>query len=136
MFRYSDDDTQASYALDGKVDARTSYNRMRKLMGLQRKISRRRNRALVGRSLPILIGGPSQEHELLWQGRLQSQAAEIDGKTFLTDFGETDPQPGDVGVVRIERASDYDLFGALEALTPRLSGAATREEAELLPVLQ
>lgn len=131
VFRYSDDETQESYALDGKVDARTSYNRMRRLMGLQRKISRRRNRELVGSSLPILIGGPSPEHELLWQGRLQSQAEEIDGKTFITDFGDTDPQLGDVGVVRIERATDYDLFGAIESLEPQ----PVRREAELLPVL-
>ncbi len=136
VFRYSDDETQASYALDGKVDARTSYNRLRRLMGLQRRISRRRNRALVGESFPILIGGPSAESELLWEGRMQSQAEEIDGKTYLTDFGDCDPRPGDVGMVRIERATDYDLFGALESLTPRLELPAPAEAVELLPVLQ
>jgi ribosomal protein S12 methylthiotransferase len=120
VFRYSDDDTSASYALDGKVDARTSYNRRRRLMALQRKISRRRNRALVGRTFPILLSGPSAEHELLWEGRLQSQAEEIDGKTFILDFPEgKTPYPGDFGTVRITRAGDYDLFGMLESVEPR-----------------
>lgn len=120
VFRYSDDDTSGSYALDGKVDARTSYNRQRRLMALQRGISRRRNRELVGRTFPILISGPSPEHELLWEGRLQSQAEEIDGKTYVLDFPEGEPpQAGDMGTIRITRAGDYDVFGMLESIAPR-----------------
>ena len=125
VFRYSDDETSASYQLDGKVDAATSYNRYRKLMSLARKISRRKNRALVGQRFPILVGGPSQESDLLWEGRMQSQAEEIDGKTYLLDFECEAPQPGDIGVVRITRAADYDLFGALESIErPRLAASA------------
>ncbi len=44
VFAYSDEDSSASYALDGKVDSRTIYNRKRHLMALQRKIARARNR--------------------------------------------------------------------------------------------
>ena len=143
VFRYSDDDTSASYALDGKVDARTSYNRQRRLMALQRKISRRRNRDLVGRTFPILLSGPSAEHELLWEGRMQTQAEEIDGKTYVLGFPEgRTPYPGDFGSIRITRASDYDLFGMLESVEPR---RAVRPDVPLsagasafaeLPVLQ
>src|SRR5437879_7270117 len=32
VFTYSDEDSSVSYALDGKVDARTMQNRMRRLM--------------------------------------------------------------------------------------------------------
>jgi len=136
VFRYSDDETQASYALDQKVDAKTSYNRQRKLMAIQRKISRRSNQALVGREFPILIGGPSAETELLWEARMQSQAEEIDGKTFLTDFGEFAPKPGDTGRVRIERATDYDVFGSLVGLDERSSASKSKPEFAALPVLQ
>ena len=135
VFRYSDDDTSASYHLDDKVSARDSYNRQRHLMAVQRKISRRRNRALVGEVHPILVAGPSQETELLWEGRLPTQAEEIDGKTFLTDLADQAPQPGDLGLVRIERATDYDLFGTLESVTARTArGLAPASQA--LPVLQ
>ena len=48
VFLYSDEDTSASFPLDGKVDGRTARNRQRRLMALQRKIARRSNRALVG----------------------------------------------------------------------------------------
>lgn len=136
VFRYSDDETQASFALDQKVDGRTSYNRQRKLMAIQRKISRRSNQALVGREFPILIGGPSPETELLWQARMQSQAEEIDGKTFLTDFGEFAPRVGDTGRVRIERATDYDVFGVLTALDERQRVSEPTAAPIELPVLQ
>ena len=135
VFRYSDDDTSESYHLDGKVAAKTSYNRQRHLMALQRKISRRRNRALVGQSFPILISGPSEEIDLLWEGRLPSQAEGIDGTTYLTDLADLDPSPGDFGMVRITKASDYDLFGELESVAPRRS-SVEKPKAELLPVLQ
>lgn len=132
-FRYSDDENSASHALEGKVDKRTAYNRQRRLMALQRRISRRRNRARVGQSLPLLIGGPSAETDLLWQGRLQTQADDIDGKTFITRFPDgAEPKPGDMGIVRIERSTDYDLVGAVE----RITRPAAPDPATMLPVLQ
>src|SRR6185312_8794157 len=48
VFSYSDEDTSESYHLDRKVDGRTIYNRRRRLMAIQRKVSSARNRALVG----------------------------------------------------------------------------------------
>ncbi|MBI1353375.1 MAG: 30S ribosomal protein S12 methylthiotransferase RimO [Acidobacteria bacterium] len=136
VFRYSDDELSASYALDGKVEKGVSYNRFRRLMALQRKISKGRNRALVGKRLPILVGGPSSETELLWEGRLQSQAEEIDGKTFLTDFECGEAQPGDLGTVRITRATDYDLFGVLESVQSRAPRPQPSAAVTALPILQ
>lgn len=114
VFGYSDDETSESYHLGGKVSRRDIYQRRRRLMAIQRKISRRRNRALVGKRFPILVQGPSAESDLLWQGRLQSQAEEIDGVTYITEFAGPEPKPGDFGEIRITRAADYDLFGVLE----------------------
>ena len=79
VFTYSDEDTSASYALDGKVDGRTIQNRKRRLMAIQRKIARARNRALVGAEVPVLVEGPSPETDLLWAARMATQAPEIDG---------------------------------------------------------
>ncbi|HEX4227503.1 MAG TPA: 30S ribosomal protein S12 methylthiotransferase RimO [Bryobacteraceae bacterium] len=113
VFSYSDEETSQSYALDGKVDARTIYNRKRKLMSLQRSISRARNRHLVGQELPVLVEGPSSETDLLWQGRLSTQAPEIDGVCYINDFGPVEPTPGEMRRIRITEAHDYDLVGAL-----------------------
>lgn len=132
-FRYSDDETSASFALDGKVDKRTSYNRQRRLMAVQRRISRRRKRALVGQTLPLMVGGPSAETDLLWEGRLQTQAEEIDGKTYITKFPEgAEPRAGDIGLATITRAGDYDLFAEFE----RTIRPASPPVQQALPVLQ
>ena len=77
----------AAFALDGKVDAphdlRTASA---SLMAIQRKISRAKNRTLVGREVPVLVEGPSPDSDLLWQARMSTQAPEIDGVVLINDF--------------------------------------------------
>jgi ribosomal protein S12 methylthiotransferase len=113
VFSYSDEDTSASYRLDGKVDARAIYNRKRRLMALQRRISKARNRAMVGSEADVLVEGPSSETDLLWQARLSTQAPEIDGVCLINDFGDTTPRPGEMRRMKITEAHDYDLVGEL-----------------------
>ncbi len=111
VFSYSDEDTSASFALDQKVDAKTIYQRKRRLMAIQKKISRESNRALVGRTLPVLVEGPSADSELVWQARLATQAPEIDGVCYISDPGEEPLQSGEIRKLRITKAHDYDLVG-------------------------
>ncbi|MBI5085117.1 MAG: 30S ribosomal protein S12 methylthiotransferase RimO [Acidobacteria bacterium] len=113
VFSYSDEETSASFALDGKVDKRTIYNRRRRLMAVQRKISRGINRALVGREVPVLVEGPSEESDLLWQARMATQAPDIDGVCYIGDFGDAEPRAGQFRTMRVTRAHDYDLVGDL-----------------------
>lgn len=113
VFAYSDEQTAPSFHLPGKVDRRTIYNRRRRLMALQRRISRARNRALVGRELPALVEGPSPETELLWQARLATQAPEIDGVCLINDLEGPPPHVGQIRPVLITAAHDYDLLGRL-----------------------
>ena len=124
VFAYSDEDTSASYALDGKVDGRTIQNRKRRLMAIQRKIARARNRALVGAEVPVLVEGPSPETDLLWAARMSTQAPEIDGVTLINDFDGAEPRSGEMRTLRITEAHDYDVVGTLLApteLPPRLA---------------
>ena len=115
VFAYSDEDTSASYRLDGKVDGRTIHNRRRRLMAVQRKIARARHRRLVGQEVPVLVEGPSQETELLWEGRRPGQAPEIDGATWINDFEGAEPRPGEIRRLRITESHDYDVVGTLLA---------------------
>ena len=113
VFSYSDQETSRSYHLDGKVDNRTIYNRKRKLLALQRRISRARNRELIASEVPVLVEGPSKETELLWEARLATQAPEIDGVCYINDFGQAPPRPGEIRMLRITEAHDYDVVGEL-----------------------
>ena len=115
VFSYSDEDSSASYHLDGKVDASTVYNRKRRLMALQRKIARASNRRVVGNEVPVLVEGVSRETDLLWEARMPTQAPEIDGVTLINDFEGAEPKPGEIRRLRITEAHDYDVVGTLLA---------------------
>lgn len=120
VFSYSDEETSESYHLDGKVSARDIYNRKRRLMAVQRKISRKVNRAMVGREVPVLIEGTSADSDLVWQARMATQAPEIDGVCYIEDMGERQPVAGEIRMMRINKAHDYDLTGDLiDAPRPR-----------------
>ena len=113
VFSYSDEDTSKSFDLDAKVDARTIYNRKRHLMSLQRKISRAKNRTLVGREFRVLVEGPTEDSELVWEARLSTQAPDIDGVCYISDPGESPLRAGDFRTMRIAEAHDYELTGEL-----------------------
>jgi ribosomal protein S12 methylthiotransferase len=113
VFSYSDEDTSKSFDLDAKVDARTIYNRKRHLMSLQRKISRAKNRTLVGHEFRVLVEGPTEDSELVWEARLSTQAPDIDGVCYISDPGESPLRAGDFRTMRIAEAHDYELTGEL-----------------------
>ena len=115
VFLYSNEETSASFELPDQIAPAVARRRQRELMALQRQISRRKLRALVGKSLPVLVEGPSAETELLLQGRLESQAPEIDGQVLINDFEGAEPQPGQFRWATITAAGDYDLVARLEA---------------------
>ena len=56
---YNDEPDAASHALPDKVPAKVASARARKLMGAQRKISKSKNRALVGTELDLQERGES-----------------------------------------------------------------------------
>ncbi len=115
VFLYSKEETSAAYELPNQVPHRVARSRQRRLMALQRKISRRKLRQKIGRHFPVLVEGRSEETELLLRGRLESQAPEIDGQVLINDFEGTDPQPGEFRWATITASSDYDLVARLEA---------------------
>jgi ribosomal protein S12 methylthiotransferase len=113
VFSYSDEETSGSFTLDNKVSKNAIYQRKRKLMSLQRRISLTRNQLLLGQEFPVLIEGRSKETDLLWEARLPTQAPEIDGVCYINDAEPGEPRPGEMRLFRITEAHDYDLVGHL-----------------------
>jgi ribosomal protein S12 methylthiotransferase len=132
VFSYSDEDTSASFHLDAKVDGRAIHNRKQKLMALQRRVSKARNRKMIGREVDVLIEGPSPETDLLWQARMSTQAPEIDGFCYVNDFVGAAPQRGEIRRMRITEAHDYDLIGILDAPTETLAATPARDAFPIL----
>jgi ribosomal protein S12 methylthiotransferase len=116
VFNYSDEEGSAAFSLDAKIPKRTIEARKNKLMKLQQSISRRAKQQWVGRELLVLAEGESEETPLLWEGRTQFHAPEIDGKLYINDFGELAAL--DVGRfyrAEITEAHDYDVVARILA---------------------
>jgi len=111
-FLYCEEDTIAC-RLHPKIASRTAESRRRRLMEQQNTISARKNRAMIGQKLPILMEGLSQESDLLMQGRLESQAPEIDGICLINDSDIEDVQIGHIQTIEITKALGYDLLGRI-----------------------
>jgi ribosomal protein S12 methylthiotransferase len=115
-FAYSPEPGSGSERLGDPVPAEEKQKRIDFVMSIQRSISRGRLRALRGRTVDAIVEGPSEETEYLLEGRLRSQAPEIDGRLLITDAGGRTLRPGDVVPVKIEKTFDYDLAGAVVAV--------------------
>ncbi len=113
VFTYSDEEDTAAFESAEKVPPATAETRCRILMDQQRKIAERKNRSLIGKELPMLVEGFSSESELLLQGRIESQAPEIDGVCLINDSKVGEVKPGDFRTIRIVRALEHDLLGTI-----------------------
>jgi ribosomal protein S12 methylthiotransferase len=113
-FSYSDQEGAGAYALDRKLAPREIERRRKHLMSIQRQISKKNKKALVGREFDLLLEGESEETELLLEGRTAMHAPEIDGKVFVNDFPDhVDPKPGQFYRCQITEAHDYDLVARI-----------------------
>ena len=110
VFNYSDEEGSGAFSLDAKVPKRTIEARKRRLMKLQQSISKRAKQQWVGRELVLLAEGESDETPLLWEGRTQFHAPEIDGKVYINDFGDLETlEPGRFYNAEITEAHEYDV---------------------------
>jgi ribosomal protein S12 methylthiotransferase len=114
VFSYSDEEGSGARSLDAKVPKRTIEARKRRLMKLQQSISKRAKQQWEGRELTLLAEGESEETPLLWEGRTQFHAPEIDGKVYINDFGGLETlEPGRFYKAQITEAHDYDVVARI-----------------------
>ncbi len=113
-FSYSDQEGGSAYESEGKIPHREIERRRKHLMEIQRQISKKKKKHLIGRKLDLLLEGVSEETELLLEGRTPMHAPEIDGKVFVNDFPpELTPTPGQFYRCEITEAHDYDLVARI-----------------------
>jgi ribosomal protein S12 methylthiotransferase len=116
VFSYSDEEGTPAYELPNKVDPKVAERRRARLMKEQAKISKRKHKGMIGKQVQVLFEGDSNESDLLWQGRLETQAPDIDGCVLINDAPEDfEPQPGAMVNVLITAAQEHDLVGSIVA---------------------
>lgn len=107
-FTYSQEEGTVAARMPDQIEETVKKDRYERLMIIQREISKNRLRAFLGKTLPVLVKGPSEDHELVWEGRLSTQAPSIDGVVYLND-GPV--KRSHIQMVRITETHDYDLVG-------------------------
>jgi ribosomal protein S12 methylthiotransferase len=112
VFTYSHEEGTRAYAVRDDVPAATKRKRRDRIMKLQQTIVERRQQERIGSDVRVLIDGPSAEHELVLQGRLEGQAPDIDPVVYLTDCDPATFAPGDLITARVVDARGYDLIVA------------------------
>jgi ribosomal protein S12 methylthiotransferase len=112
VFTYSHEEGTRAHALVDDIPAAVKRQRRNSLMARQKKIVARAHRARIGSDVPILVDGPSAEHEMVVQGRLEGQAPDIDSVVYLTDCDPAGLHAGDLIQARIVGARGYDLVAA------------------------
>jgi ribosomal protein S12 methylthiotransferase len=108
VFKYSREEGTPASRLPNQIPEGVKEERLGILMERQRKISLKKQRRIIGKSVEVLVEGKEQKGTL--KGRLKTQAPEIDGCVFL----EGEAKPGDWVMARITQAHPYDLVGEIE----------------------
>lgn len=108
VFPYYHEEGTRSFKQRDTVSYITKRKRRRMILRLQRSISRRRNEALVGKELDVLIEGHIKDN--IWWGRSYRDAPEIDSKVIVRGNNLCS---GDFVRVRIGHASTFDLIGTV-----------------------
>jgi ribosomal protein S12 methylthiotransferase len=110
VFHYSREEGTAAAAMKGQVSERIKARRYHQIMRLQKQISRKKQKKQIGSRVEVLVERPGMSSDVLWEGRTQGQAPEVDGMTFLTKGGSW---PGEIVKVQITDATSYDLYGEI-----------------------
>jgi ribosomal protein S12 methylthiotransferase len=112
VFTYSHEEGTRAFGLADDVPASVKKRRRNALMARQKKIVARAHRSRIGSEASVLIDGPSAEHEMVVQGRLEGQAPDIDSVVYLTDCDPEALERGTLIRTRIVGARGYDLVAA------------------------
>jgi len=110
VFPWSREEGTPAALLPGRVEPELAEERRLALMELQEEIRLRKHEAMIGRVIPVMIDGVSEESDLLLEGRHEGQAPAIDGKVILTDGTAS---PGELRSARITQVEANDLVATL-----------------------
>lgn len=110
-FTYSLQQWTGAFAMARQVDDEVKHERRDRFMRQQRKVASELARRFIGRTLPMLVEGCGEDEDgaPVVAGRTYREAPEVDGLVFARGTAT----PGDRVTVRIDSASDYDLFGTV-----------------------
>ena len=110
VFEFSKEKGTYAYSLKNQIPAKTKRARFKKIMKLQKNISKNLNSKLVEKVLPCIVEATTDDGTVIL--RSYKDAPEIDGLVYAKT--NDTPTPGDIVNVKITGFNDYDLFGEIK----------------------
>ena len=107
-FIYSPRKETPAAGFGAQVPDAVKHERLDRLMALQNEICLKRNKRLVGRTLAVMVEGPSKSNPAMLSGR-------TDGNDLVLWPKIRDHAPGDLVNVKMERAQTWLIRGKEEA---------------------
>ena len=106
-FQYENVDGARSNLLSNQVPSDVKQNRWERFMSKANEISSAKMRQKVGTTVKVIVDLVDEDSAIC---RTQADAPEIDGNLFI-DKNFSHLRPGDLLTVKVDEASDYDLWG-------------------------
>lgn len=106
-FQYENVDGARSNLLSNQVPSDVKQNRWERFMSKANEISSAKLRQKVGTTVNVIVDLVNEDSAIC---RTEADAPEIDGNLFI-DKNFSHLRPGDLLTVKVDEASDYDLWG-------------------------
>jgi len=112
FFAYSREPGTRAAILDRQVSTKEKERRLENITTLQKEILSVTQASKIGQEVLILVDGPSNDYEGLWEGRTEGDAPEIDGVVYF----ESKPGLliGDFVYVKITHSQEFALVGEIK----------------------
>ncbi len=111
IFKFSREPGSHAYDLPDQIPDEIKEKRYHRLMQIQQKIVKKRNKALKGKRFSVVVEGYHPDSPLLMYGRYYGQCPDIDGMIIINEGAEKVKGFGQTYLVEITDGLDYDLLG-------------------------
>jgi ribosomal protein S12 methylthiotransferase len=110
IFNYSHEENTHAYSLDDNIPAEVKQERANRIMDLQEGISYQLNQKKIGKTFKVLFDRKEGGYFI---GRTEFDSPEVDNEV-LVDAKSTFVRLGDFENVKIEEATEFDLYGEVD----------------------
>ena len=107
-FKFSPVEGAPATEMADQVPEEIKEERFHRFMQLQQEISSARLQQKIGKTLAVIVDEIDEEGII---GRSMADAPEIDGVVYVDNLSEMAVKGGDVILVKIHQADEYDLWG-------------------------
>lgn len=109
VFTYSPEEDTLAYELEDNISEEVKLYRMEELMNVQEQISLELNELKIGNTYKTLIDRVEGEY---YVGRTEFDSPEVDNEVLIK-VSDNQFNIGDFYAIKIESATEFDLFGSL-----------------------